>query len=150
MPKAGPTSMPIASTRSAPHHRVLRRPLVRYRSLSGRGLPHPEEPGLASAVRKLFRRHAGRGAWIQGMVHQRPPHKVPYPAAKQSLRLEQRKPRNERPAFYRGAAFHLCHPDDKKQLAHYLTTQSNVIAKVEGGSRMVNFGNWIKFIRRVD
>ena len=65
-------------------------------------------------------------------------------------------------------------PMTKKQLALYLTTQSNVIAKVEGGelgyddvldwlnealdgffsvregSCMVNFGNWIKFIRRVD
>src|ERR1700722_16097605 len=65
-------------------------------------------------------------------------------------------------------------PMTKKQLALYLTTQSNVIAKVEGGqlrykdvlswlddaldgffsgeegSRMVNFGNWIKFIRRID
>ena len=65
-------------------------------------------------------------------------------------------------------------PMTKKQLALYLTTQSNVIAKVEGGelryddvldwldaaldrffsgeesSRMVNFGNWIKFIQRVD
>ena len=65
-------------------------------------------------------------------------------------------------------------PMTKQQLALYLTTQSNVIAKVEGGelgyddvlgwldaaldrffsgeesSRMVNFGNWIKFIQRVD
>ncbi len=65
-------------------------------------------------------------------------------------------------------------PMTKKQLALYLTTQSNVIAKVEDGelgyedvlswldealdgffpgqegSCMVNFGNWIKFIRRVD
>ena len=65
-------------------------------------------------------------------------------------------------------------PMTKNQLAHYLTTQSNVIAKVEDqelsyddalswldqeldgffptqeGTRMVNFGNWIKFIQRID
>jgi ubiquinone/menaquinone biosynthesis C-methylase UbiE len=65
-------------------------------------------------------------------------------------------------------------PMTKKQLALYLTTQSNVIAKVEGGELgydevlawldealdaffprqegrcMVNFGNWIKFIQRIN
>lgn len=64
-------------------------------------------------------------------------------------------------------------PMTREQLALYLTTQSNVIAKVEGGGpgydavlgwleeeldpfysgseggRMVSFGNWIKFIQRI-
>jgi ubiquinone/menaquinone biosynthesis C-methylase UbiE len=65
-------------------------------------------------------------------------------------------------------------PVTKQQLALYLTTQSNVIAKVDGGelgydqvlvwleeeltpffqtgdnTRMINFGNWIKFLQRID
>src|ERR1700761_2107429 len=66
-------------------------------------------------------------------------------------------------------------PLTKRQLALYLTTQSNIIAKVEGGKftygevqtwlnkeltpffladedapRAVSYGNWIKFIQRVD
>jgi ubiquinone/menaquinone biosynthesis C-methylase UbiE len=66
-------------------------------------------------------------------------------------------------------------PLTKKQLALYLTTQSNIIAKVEGGRftygevqtwlhkeltpffpfddeapRAVSYGNWIKFIQRMD